>query len=113
MPLIANGERCACGAIGCLEHYASTSALVRHFSTLAKERNLSFDMEINGELIVRLYHENFPMAVECMSEHFYYLGRGIAGFVNIFSSTDCIGRRGYRIRYFYLEKIREVFESML
>ncbi len=45
VPLIANGERCACGAIGCLEHYASTSALVRHFSTLAKERNLSFDME--------------------------------------------------------------------
>ena len=109
VPLIANGERCACGAIGCLEHYASTSALVRHFSTLAKERNLSFDMEINGELIVRLYHENFPMAVECMSEHFYYLGRGIAGFVNIFSPQRIVLGGGVtESGIFYLEKIREV-----
>ena len=109
VPLIANGERCACGAIGCLEHYASTSALVRHFSTLAKERNRSLDMEINGELIVRLYHENFPMAVECMSEHFYYLGRGIAGFVNIFSPQRIVLGGGVtESGIFYLEKIREV-----
>ena len=32
VPLIANGEPCACGSVGCLEHYASTSALVRRFS---------------------------------------------------------------------------------
>lgn len=89
--------------------HASTSALVRHFSTLAKERNLSFDMEINGELIVRLYHENFPMAVECMSEHFYYLGRGIAGFVNIFSPQRIVLGGGVtESGIFYLEKIREV-----
>ena len=25
VPLIANGEPCACGSVGCLEHYASTS----------------------------------------------------------------------------------------
>ena len=31
VPLIANGEKCACGATGCLEHYASASALVRMF----------------------------------------------------------------------------------
>ena len=86
VPLIANGERCACGAIGCLEHYASTSALV-----------------------VRLYHENFPMAVECMSEHFYYLGRGIAGFVNIFSPQRIVLGGGVtESGIFYLEKIREV-----
>lgn len=112
VPLIANGEHCACGAIGCLEHYASTSALTRRFSILAKEQNLSFDTEINGELIVRLYHEDFPLAVECMNEHFYYLGRGIAGFVNIFSPQRIvIGGGVAESGSFYLEKIRAVVKK--
>jgi glucokinase len=112
VPLIANGERCACGAVGCLEHYASTSALVRRFSALAKERHLSFDSEINGELIVRLYHENFPTAVECMNEHFYYLGRGIAGFVNMFSPQRVVIGGGIaESGTFYLENIRKVVQE--
>ena len=112
VPLIANGEHCTCGAVGCLEYYASTSALTRRFSILAKEQNLSFDTEINGELIVRLYHEDFPLAVECMNEHFYYLGRGIAGFVNIFSPQRIvIGGGVAESGSFYLEKIRAVFKK--
>lgn len=109
VPLIANGERCACGAVGCLEHYASTSALVRRFSALAQERHQSFDAEINGELIVRLYQEKFPTAVECMNEHFYYLGRGIAGFVNIFSPQRIVIGGGIaEAGTFYIENIRKV-----
>ena len=109
VPLIANGERCACGAVGCLEHYASTSALVRRFSALTQERHQSFDAEINGELIVRLYQENFPTAVECMNEHFYYLGRGIAGFVNIFSPQRIVIGGGIaEAGTFYIENIRKV-----
>lgn len=109
VPLIANGERCACGAVGCLEHYASTSALVRRFSALAQERHQSFDAEINGELIVRLYQENFPTAVECMNEHFYYLGRGIAGFVNIFSPQRIVIGGGIaEAGTFYMENIRKI-----
>ena len=112
VPLIANGEHCACGAVGCLEYYASTSALTRRFSILAKEQNLSFDTEINGELIVRLYHEDFPLAGGCMNEHFYYLGRGIAGFVNIFSPQRIvIGGGVAESGSFYLEKIRAVFKK--
>ena len=50
VPLIANGEPCACGSVGCLEHYASTSALVRRFSKRAAEVGISFPgEEINGE----------------------------------------------------------------
>lgn len=109
VPLIATGERCACGAVGCLEHYASTAALVRRFSTLAEERGLKFDAEIDGELIVRLYHEAFPLAVDCMDEHFYYLGRGVAGFINIFSPQRVvIGGGVVDAGSFYLEKIKEV-----
>lgn len=109
VPLIATGERCACGAVGCLEHYASTAALVRRFSALAKERGIKFDAEIDGELIVRLYHEGFPLAMDCMNEHFYYLGRGIAGFINIFSPQRIvIGGGVAESGTFYVEKIREI-----
>lgn len=112
VPLIVTGERCACGAVGCLEHYASTAALVRRFSALAKERGLTFDAEIDGELIVRLYHEGFPLAVHCMNEHFYYLGRGIAGFINIFSPQRVvIGGGVAESGAFYLEKIREIVKE--
>jgi predicted NBD/HSP70 family sugar kinase len=45
VPLIANGEPCACGSVGCLEHYASTSALVRRFSKRAAEAGISFPGE--------------------------------------------------------------------
>lgn len=112
VPLIATGERCACGGVGCLEHYASTAALVRRFAALAQERGLTFDEEINGELIVRLYHEAFPLAIDCLNEHFYYLGRGIAGFINIFSPERIvIGGGVAESGAFYLEKIREVVKE--
>jgi len=108
-PLIATGERCACGAVGCLEHYASTAALVRRFGTLAAEQGMKFDTEIDGELIVRLYHEAFPLAVDCMNEHFYYLGRGVAGFINIFSPQRVVIGGGVAdAGSFYVEKIKEV-----
>lgn len=114
VPLIANGERCACGATGCLEHYASTSALVRRFNVLAKEWNLYYDTEINGELIVRLYHEGFPPAIRSMNEHFYYLGRGIAGFINIFSPQRIvIGGGVAESGTFYIEKIRTVVREQV
>ena len=42
VPLIANGEPCACGSVGCLEHYASTSALVRRFSQRIIDAGISY-----------------------------------------------------------------------
>lgn len=112
VPLIANGERCACGATGCLEHYASTAALVRRFTALSEEQGLKWEAEINGELIVRLYHEAHPLAVTCMNEHFFYLGRGIAGFINIFSPQRVvIGGGVSESGAFYLEEIKKVVKE--
>ncbi|WP_300701575.1 ROK family protein [Bacteroides sp.] len=107
-PLIATGEQCACGATGCLEHYASTAALIRRFTASTEKQGLKFDAEINGELIVRLYHESFPIAVACMNEHFSFLGRGIAGFINIFSPQRVIIGGGLsEAGEFYIQKIKE------
>ena len=114
VPLIADGEQCACGATGCLEHYASTSALVRRFSELAKEQSPVSDTPVNGEMIVRLYQEGSPVAVRCMNEHFFYLGRGIAGFINIFSPQRVVIGGGIsEAGPFYIEEIRKVVRQQV
>lgn len=109
VPLIANGEPCACGSIGCLEHYASTSALVRRFNKRAAEAGRSFSgEEINGELIVRLYKEEDKLATECLDEHCDFLGHGIAGFINIFSPQRIVIGGGLsEAGDFYIQKVSE------
>ena len=109
VPLIANGEPCACGSIGCLEHYASTSALVRRFNNRAAEAGRSFSgEEINGELIVRLYKEGDKLATECLDEHCDFLGHGIAGFINIFSPQRIVIGGGLsEAGDFYIQKVSE------
>ena len=105
VPLIANGEPCACGSIGCLEHYASTSALVRRFNKRAAEAGRSFSgEEINGDL----YKEGDKLATECLDEHCDFLGHGIAGFINIFSPQRIVIGGGLsEAGDFYIQKVSE------
>ena len=78
VPLIADGEKCACGSVGCLEHYASASALVRRFCD------------------------------RMLDEHCDFLGHGIAGFINIFSPQRVVIGGGIsQAGEFYISKVRE------
>lgn len=107
VPLMADGEQCACGAVGCLEHYASASALVRMFTEKAAEYGYDFSGKtVDGELIVRLYKEHHPLAVDCLNLHCRYLGQGIAGFINIFSPQRIVIGGGLAdAGPFYIEKV--------
>lgn len=109
VPLIANGEPCACGSRGCLEHYASTTALVRRFTERAQAAGLNFpDNDVNGERIVKLYQAGDPIAQECLDEHCDYLGHGISGFINIFSPPKIIIGGGLsEAGEFYIRKVSE------
>lgn len=109
VPLIANGEPCACGSVGCLEHYASTSALVRRFTRRITEAGISYPgEEINGELIVRLYKAGDEIAIQSLDEHCDFLGHGIAGFINVFSPQRVVIGGGLsEAGDFYIQKISE------
>ena len=113
VPLIANGEPCACGSVGCLEHYASTSALVRRFSQRIIDAGISYpNEEINGELIVRLYKQGDPIAKISLEEHCDFLGHGIAGFINIFSPQKIVIGGGLsEAGDFYIQKVSEKARS--
>lgn len=82
-----DGKRCACGALGCLEAYASVKALVGRYTELHR---INHSDEFTGKVIVKNYLAAEPQAVTAMHEHFDYLSSGIAGLVNIFSPQKVV-----------------------
>lgn len=109
VPFIADGVPCACGSVGCLEAYASTSALIRFFIEEKLKMGLEAqESETSGKTIVELYKKGDPLAMKCLNMHCDYLGHGIAGFINIFSpQLIVIGGGLSEAGNFYMEKIRE------
>ena len=100
-----DGEGCACGGVGCLEHYASTSALVRRFCEL---NGSARDAEVDGKDVVLFYKEGNPAAVQAMEEHWNYLAHGIASMINLFAPQRVVVGGGIsEAGDFYLEKLRE------
>lgn len=96
-----DGEPCACGGCGCLEHYASTTALLRRYAQLTAE-------EIDGRTLVERYHNGDENAAQAMAEHWHYLGHGIASAINVFSpQLVVIGGGISEAGDFYLEGIKK------
>ncbi len=97
-----DGERCACGGVGCLEHYASTAALVRRFC------ELSGLTQADGREVVNRYRAGDPAAVRALEEHWGYLSHGIASMINLFAPQRVVVGGGIsEAGEFYLEHLRE------
>lgn len=98
-PFMADGEPCACGAVGCWEHYASTTALVREYGENA-----------DGKTIVARYLQGEAKAKEMVERHCRYVGQGIAGLVNIFSPQKVVIGGGIsEAGDFYLRLVQQYF----
>ncbi len=98
------GIECNCGGRGCLEAYASTSALIEQYAAL---KGTDAD-GIDGHYIVDKFHEGEKEAVQCMEEHTDYLGHGIAGFINTFAPQKVIIGGGIsEAGQFYIDMIKK------
>lgn len=99
-----DGIDCNCGGRGCLEAYASTSALIQQYADkTGKDIN-----KINGYYIVQMFKENEPEAVACLKDHTEYLGHGIAGFINTFAPQKVVVGGGIsEAGPFYIDMIKE------
>lgn len=98
------GIDCNCGGRGCLEAYASTSALIRQYAELSGHNEL----EIDGYFLVGKFNEGEEAAVKCMQEHTDYLGHGIASFVNTFAPQKVVIGGGIsEAGQFYIDMIKE------
>lgn len=102
-----DGEPCACGSVGCLEHYASTAALVRRFQARCAETGRACS-RCDGEMIVERYHAGDELARQVMEEHWDYLAMGIVSIIHIFSpQAVVIGGGISEAGEFYLEALRK------
>lgn len=101
-----DGEVCNCGNVGCLEHYASTSALVRRFQARCAAANRPLT-RCDGERIVALYHAGDSLAVEALAEHWDFLAQGIISIIHIFAPERIVIGGGIsEAGAFYLEELR-------
>jgi len=83
-----DGLSCKCGGKGCLERYASATAMIESF--YKKSRLHSPDLKknkINVKYIFDQKKSGNPLAIEIIEKSTYYLGRGIANFINIFNPS--------------------------
>ncbi len=93
MVIDANGPRCSCGNVGCLEVLASGTALAREAQKLIQQGASTKIAELaNGEpsnvtakLVADAARQGDALAREIISQAATYLGMGLANLVNIFN----------------------------
>ena len=91
MVVQVDGELCTCGRKGCLEAYASASALIRDTkrAMLANEQSLMWavcpdiDM-VGGKVPFEAAKQGDQTAIEVLDNYIKYLGEGILNYCNIF-----------------------------
>ena len=91
MVIELDGEQCSCGRKGCLEAYASATALIREAkkAMLSDKKSvlweLSPDIEsIGGRIIFQAVAQGDKTANKVLENYIKYLGEGILNFCNIF-----------------------------
>jgi len=88
--IVVDGEPCGCGARGCLESYASVTALIREAKCIMKKYPDSMlhdlcerdESRINGRVIFEAAKKNDPAAMQIVADYVKYLGAGIASLCN-------------------------------
>jgi glucokinase len=108
------GPRCGCGNHGCLEAFASGTAIQRRAREVANERpasalgRLATERHVLGEDVTRLAEEGDEAAVAVLEETGKWLGIGLAGFVNVFNpEVVAIGGGASRAGEFVLGPARD------
>jgi glucokinase len=103
------GLPCNCGGRGCLEAYASATAILRNFKDQYEKKKIAFNaQEMDVRHIFKLYRQNDAIARQVIEEACYYLGRGLATLINIFNpSMFIIGGGVAEAGEIYLSKVRD------
>lgn len=111
-----NGRPCACGAHGCLEAYASRSAVeTRIEGALKKGRNscifdyLEENKSITSGMIKKSIERNDELVLQCINEASEYLSGGIASIINFINPELVILGGGLTdaVEYFYNETVKK------
>ena len=91
--LEAHGVRCKCGNIGCVEAYASGTAIARRASEIVgagRETSLARLDTITGRDVAEAARNGDAVAMEVMQEAGFYLGVGIVNLLHLFNPSRVI-----------------------
>jgi glucokinase len=90
--IVANGLPCSCGRLGCLEMYASATALIR-MTKEAMESNRNSAMwqlvearngEIRGDVAFQAAKSGDSSATAVLNQYLDYLSLGVVNLINVF-----------------------------
>ena len=117
IPVNVDGEDCSCGNKGCIEHYGSTSALVRN----VKEAVISGEIKgieagkVDGRLIFKEVAAGNVTVKKYVDEWINYISAALVGLVHIFNPEMIILGGGVsRQKELFVDKVREkVFTSVM
>lgn len=92
MVLHRNGRKCTCGRAGCLEAYASATALIKEAKRVALEKKDSKLLELcqgevekmNAKIPFDAAEAGDSFAKELIEDYIGFLGEGIVDMVNVF-----------------------------
>lgn len=118
--IVHNGELCTCGNRGCLEAYASATALIRDAKILAKINKDSLLNELSNNNIDNITaktvfdakDKNDKVATKLIEDYIEYLATGVSNLVNIFKPEIIllgggISKQGDNLTIPLTEKVKE------
>ena len=89
--IVVDGEPCTCGRKGCLEAYASATALIRETKKAMRLNKRSLLWKIcpeielvSGRIPFEAAKQGDAVAIKVLDEYIKYLGEGILNYCNIF-----------------------------
>lgn len=95
------------GEMKCWEDVASTSAMLRMYTSLSKTKN-----EVTGKQVVTEFKEGEPIAIQCIDTMTENVGMGLAGFVNVLNPKRIvIGGGMSQAGDFFIDKIVEAVQK--
>lgn len=117
-----NGRQCACGAHGCLEAYASRSAIERRIEgALRKGRKscildyLEGGKSITSGMIQKAIEKDDELVLQCVTEASEYLSGGIASIINFINPKLIVLGGGLieAVDFFYQKTIKKARSKSL
>ena len=111
-----NGRQCSCGAHGCIEAYASRSAIERRIEGALKKGRKSCILDyletgksITSSMIQKSIEREDELVLQCVTEASEYLSGGIASIINFINPELIILGGGLieAVDYFYQKTIKK------
>ena len=110
IPVNVDGEKCSCENTGCIEHYGSTSALVRNIknAVISGEIIGINEDEIDGRLIFKQVSAGNKAVIKYVDEWINYISAALVGLVHIFNPEMVILGGGVsKQKEFFVDKVRD------